>query len=319
MKNKLSLTKDAVIALVAERSRSRYGFEFRRSLFNDLLKDGLMFRPRRQANVGKQPSFAYGYEHYRRSLQIVRLITSGFESRDGQRLALFVKGYGLTPREVRYPLGRLYPKLVSQLFRGVRSSYVDTTDDIPPGRKASLLKTMGAPDARLIDAGFVPPTEMLLTAMRSARQQPLRCLSEPEVRQSLEAFASGHWHGSLSHFLSGLLMSEIPEQDDEPDIDYVSKLIRETSDEAYYLARLMYRNLHSGLLAVSEIVKGPSPAHKIAGVEAIIDAARNDPAFMASIFVGMLKMASKDWSLFSALAPEKRGIPATIGFTTTPQ
>jgi hypothetical protein len=300
---KITSTKDELITLIAKRARDRYAIEFTETLFNDLLKDHLMFRPRRGPNIGKRPTFIYGRKHYRRALQLVRLVALGFESRDAQRLALFLKGYGLSPGAVRKPLSRLYPKLNRQLFSRVRSTYLDKPDVVPEGRKIALLKNLGEPDPRLLKAGFTPPADFLLAGVQVARQQPLMPLTAAHARQSWEAFTSGKWDASLLHLLSGLLLPEAPVPDDEPDIDYVEKLIIDASDNTYYRAREIYRNLQAGLQIATTLIPNKSAlAQSNAAIEAILGAARTDPAFMVLIFVTMLRIAREDWSPFNSLA-----------------
>jgi hypothetical protein len=315
MKEKLSLTKDCLLARVAKRARSRYGFCFVDSFFNDLLKDRLMLPPQRGTNAGKRPRFTYDRRHYRRSLQIVRLVVTGFKSRDTQRVALFLKGYGLTPREIRKPLVRLYSSQSKCVFRGVRSTYIDNSADIPAGQKERLLQSLGKPDPRLVAAKVVPSSDIILNAVRAARQRPLARLSVSDARETLQAFISGRLDSRVLRLFDGLLLQEAPVTDGEPDIDYIEKFIRQTPDDAFYRARENFWRFQSASSADSSLVS--TPIEMPAVMKLVAAAIRTDPTFMVLAFVQLLRIAVEEWSLPKGLAADENARRPREGFTMT--
>jgi hypothetical protein len=141
------LSKPELLRRLDARSRSRYGGPLSEALLNDLIKDGLVPALRRSKNEGLKPVYEASARHYRRALQIKRLMSRGVSGRDTLLVQLFLRGYG-KPWEVRKALRREYARHLKSLFAKIRSTYLDTTREIGPSHKSSLRKQMGILDER---------------------------------------------------------------------------------------------------------------------------------------------------------------------------
>src|SRR5262245_1814144 len=104
------LSKAELLRRLNEWSRTRYGGPFSESLLNDLMKDGSLPAFQRSKNEGLKPVFEASAQHYRRALQIKRLMSRGISGRDTLLIQLFLRGYGVEPWEVREAFRREYAR-----------------------------------------------------------------------------------------------------------------------------------------------------------------------------------------------------------------
>jgi hypothetical protein len=163
------LSKAELLRRLDARSRERYGGPFSEGLLNDLIKDGLVPALKRSKNEGLKPQYEASALHYRRALQIKRLISIGMSSRDTQRIQLFLRGYGVKPWDVREALRREYAKHLRTLSTQIRSTYLDNDKNIGERHKVSLRKQMGPLDNRLKASGLEMPTDFYIKIGRSAK------------------------------------------------------------------------------------------------------------------------------------------------------
>jgi hypothetical protein len=163
------LTKPELLRRLDERSRRRYGEPFSKAVLNDLIKDGLLPALERSKNEGLRPVFEAGARHYRRALQIKRLMSRGMSGRDALRIQLFLRGYGVKPWDVREALRREYGKHLRTASAKIRSTYLDNNREIGERHKASLRKRMGELDNRLKDAGLEMPTDFYIEMARAGK------------------------------------------------------------------------------------------------------------------------------------------------------
>jgi hypothetical protein len=70
----VQLSKVQLLHRLDERSRKRYDAPFSEGVLNDLIKDGLLPALERSKNEGLKPVYEAGASHYRRALQIKRLL-----------------------------------------------------------------------------------------------------------------------------------------------------------------------------------------------------------------------------------------------------
>jgi hypothetical protein len=163
------LSKAALVQRLDERSQKRYGGRFTKALLEDLIKDGLLPALQRERNIGLIPVFKANAAHYRRALQIKRLMARGIHERDRLRIQLFLRGYGIEPWDVRDALRREYAKHVRTVSAQLRSGYIDNTQEIGPSHKLSLQKQLGPLDERLQAAGLEMSPDHYIQFGRSAK------------------------------------------------------------------------------------------------------------------------------------------------------
>ena len=163
------LTKPELLRRLDERSRRHYGQPFTEGVLNDLIKDGLLPALKRSGNEGLKPVYQGGASHYRRALQIKRLMSRGMRGRDTLRIQLFLRGYGAEPWEVRDALRREYAKHLRSASAQVRSTYLDNDRRIGSAHKTSLREQMGPLDTRLRAAGLEVTPDTYIQWCRAAR------------------------------------------------------------------------------------------------------------------------------------------------------
>ena len=110
VRSPVRLSKTELLRRLDARSRRRYGGPFGEALLNDLIKDGLVPALERSKNEGRKPVYEAGIRHYRRALQIRRLMSRRIFGRDTQKIQLFLRGYGIEPWDVREAVRREYGK-----------------------------------------------------------------------------------------------------------------------------------------------------------------------------------------------------------------
>jgi hypothetical protein len=145
------LSKAELVERLTRRS-VRYPGVFNEGLLDKWIEKGLAISGDRRENQGLRPTYRYGYRHYRRALQLVRLYAAGVRDRDAVLVQLFLSGYSVKPHEVREPLLTEFRKAREKINAPIRSIYIDRKGAIPPGRKRQLLEQFGPPDSRLLRA-----------------------------------------------------------------------------------------------------------------------------------------------------------------------
>src|SRR5262249_40538350 len=131
--------------------------------------DGLLDALERSKNEGLKPVYDAGAQHYRRALQIKRLMARGISGRDKLRIQLFLRGYGVKPWDVREAVRREYANHLRSAFAQVRSTYLDNTREIGPAHKSSLRKQLGSLDERLKAAGLEMSPDAYIELTREAK------------------------------------------------------------------------------------------------------------------------------------------------------
>jgi hypothetical protein len=195
------LSKPELLRRLDERSRRRYGEPFSEGGLNDLIKDGLLDALDRSKNEGLTPVYEASARHYRRAMQIKRLMSKGMSRRDTLRIQLFLRGYGVKPWEIREAVRQEYARHLRSASSKVRSTYPDNTRDIGPRHKASLQKQMGALDNRLKDAGLEMPADFYIEMVR-AGNAPDVGLDNPIVGQLLIDPESGKLSDQIENSLN---------------------------------------------------------------------------------------------------------------------
>jgi hypothetical protein len=174
------LSKGELLDRLDDRSRDHFGGPFSEGLLNDLIKDGLLPALQRSKNEGLKPVYEANASHYRRALQIKRLMWQGVLGRDALRIQLFLRGYGVMPWEIRDALRLEYGKHMRAAGATVRSTYLDNARDIGPHHKETLRKQMGEIDDRLKVAGLEMPTDFYIERARDGKR-PDANLDDPLV------------------------------------------------------------------------------------------------------------------------------------------
>jgi len=126
----VTLTKAELVERAARWGATRR-FEFRISLLNGWIDEGLVEDGDRGDNVGKRPVYRYSCRHYRRVLQVLKLYSRGIRSRDQILIMLFLNGHGVKPFEVREPIAREFGRARTKLIGMARSP------PLRPGRDGS--------------------------------------------------------------------------------------------------------------------------------------------------------------------------------------
>jgi hypothetical protein len=163
------LSKAELLRRLDARSHEHYGGAFSEGILNDLIKDGLLPALERSKNEGLKPLYEASASHYRRALQIKRLMSQGVSGRDTLRIQLFLREYGVKPWDVREALRREYARHVRTLSAQIRSTYLDNDKNIGKRHKASLRKQMGPLDNRLKAAGLEMATDFYIKVGRAAK------------------------------------------------------------------------------------------------------------------------------------------------------
>lgn len=162
------LSKSALIKRLDHRSRERYGGEFNEGFLNDLIKDGLLPSLERSENQGRRPTYFATAFHFRRALQIKRLVHQGIPRRDAQLIQLFVRGYGVGPWQIREELKREFVRAVAKLRPTLRSAFFQSSREVPT-KTADIIRLQTGPlDERLAAAGLEQPMSFYLGQVRSA-------------------------------------------------------------------------------------------------------------------------------------------------------
>jgi len=247
----VALTKSRLIDRAATWGTSR-GVKFRKSLLDEWIDEGLVAKGDRLKNVGKRPVFRYGFRHYRRVLQVLRLHARGIRQTDEILIMLFINGYGVEPHEVREPLGREFVRVCAKINAQARSVRFDQEGAIPPKHKESLIRSLGQADERFLAASIVPPGAQMIEVMRAARHP------DPESAQRKPKFASAETVpvALLQSLLGGLMAAE-----DDDDVGEAERLLRNTTNSELEAARSTLLSIRqvfaSGPIASNKIILGP--------------------------------------------------------------
>ena len=164
----VALTKREFVKRAAKWGAPR-GFELRNSLLNAWIDEGLVDEGDRGGNVGKRPVYRYSSRHYRRVLLVLKLYSRGIRSRDQILIMLFLNGHGVKPFEVREPIAREFGRARTKLIAVARSPRFEQDGVVPPKHKESLVRNLGNPDKRFVEAGVVLGPDQMIAAVRAAR------------------------------------------------------------------------------------------------------------------------------------------------------
>lgn len=287
------MTKLDFLNRVASRALDRYGQVFREPLLNDLLKDGLIPAPDRVENSGKAPNYKYSCQAYRRAMQTVRLRKDGIVGRDAQRVILFLRGYSQPVWDVKEALRNEYVKAGKAILSQIRSSYADNTRNIPPKHKDSLLQSMGELDDRLKKSQIIVSADAYIDGMRNAKQRPLELSVPLYGPRVFELLSEGKLSSDMLNIVSGMLMFDSAESDDSETIDYVDKLILNSSDKLFYEARAFYQSFETFLVAAGPaFFPNATNADRECAINATTLSIKNVPSWFCLIFVLGLKIVS---------------------------
>jgi hypothetical protein len=164
----VALTKAELVARAARWGAKR-GVEFDAALLDEWITKGVVAKGDRGKNVGKRPVFRYGCRHYRRVLQVLRFYSRGIKSADQILIMLFLNGRGVKPFEAREPIAREFARARAKLIAMARSPRFDQYGAVPPKHKVRLVRSLGNPDQRFVDAGVVLGPDQMIAAVRAAR------------------------------------------------------------------------------------------------------------------------------------------------------
>jgi hypothetical protein len=225
----------------ASQRAHRYKAEFGKSRLDEWIKQGLAFRADRKLQVGRRPIYQYGYRHYRRILQLVRLHASGLKDRDVILVQLFIRGYSVAPHEVREALLKEYRKARNKLNAPLRSIYADRQGEIPPKRKKQLRGQLGPADSRLLKTGMVPADDLMIALVRGARSPD----TDKEIPVAKLASQSFGLLQPLLNTLAGMLA-----HDDRYPTD-VERTIRKTGARDYWRAICIFESTRKAFRVLS--------------------------------------------------------------------
>jgi hypothetical protein len=222
------LSKVEFLERVRARS-ARYGIEFSEVRLNEWIDQALAFPGDREANQGLRPQYTYGFRHYRRALQLVRLYADGVRDRDAILVQLFLRGYSVRPHEIRCAVQQEFRKVRAQLNSTIRSIYMDRDVPIPPRRAEQIITRMGEADSRLREAQIVPTNSLLINVVRVSRDA-----DKSEISWEWKGLSFQEIIFQLAKPLfSGLLYvdNQYPSE--------VEKLILRGSERQYEIARIL--------------------------------------------------------------------------------
>jgi hypothetical protein len=288
-----TLTKDELVNRVNRRSMKRYGISFEKAFLNDLIKDRLIPKTKRLQNAGKRPVYEYRRDAYRRALQISRMRAYGVVSRDGQRIFLFLRGYGLTVQRVRRSMLNEYTALGKQVLSRIRSTYIDKKGPIPDKRRRSLVKSLGEPDIAFKNAGAIPLDQLTIEVIREAKQEPLQTFVQmPGATIVGGGLKSKEGIAVAKKLASGLLMFDGIANDSD-DIHDVKQLILKSSDGLMLHARELLRQLDLRHPLIVDLLFPAGTAGTVdAMAEKIGKAFRQDSGWASLTFVTVLRFAA---------------------------
>ncbi len=231
---KKSLSKREFTERVSSRAR-RYATTFDQGQLDEWIKQGLTFASERGPNIGRKPVYIYGYRHYRRSLQLVRLKSQEITDRDEILVQLFIRNYGIKSHEVREALVKEYRKAREKLNAPLRSIFADRDGPIPPGRKSQLLDQIGPLDDRLNNAGFIIPDDHLISLIRTARNSD---------RHALKGAPSDPLPNNVQELLNSFkpLFGGMLAKDDENESG-IEEIIRLSDKNEYELAKTIFQQI----------------------------------------------------------------------------
>ena len=238
------LTWNRLIERAMYCARTRYSVELNEVWFADLNKDGFFpWRPRRDKNQGQSPVYLFDRRFYRRVLQLARFKKLGIVDRDALMVQLFVRGYSQpVENKLKQALHKEYVKCTRALLHSIRSGYADNWRPVPDSHKASLIRQVGSLNSRLGAADLALSAEMIIKALRIAKQKPLKtdaaAWNEGQFRELIDAdFETAAT--SFAEELAGLLMlNDGPvNASSEGTIDW---LIFHSDDQSYQVARELF-------------------------------------------------------------------------------
>lgn len=273
----------------------RYGVKLSAAKLDDLIKDGLVPAGRRTGNVGQKPIYEYGYQSYRRLLQIARFEREGVVERNAATILFYLRGYGVLDWQVRDALASEFSRQMLSAGVNVRSSFADNNKTIPNYSRESLLKSMGPLDSRLREAGWGFSEEIYIEALRVARQQPF----DPSGLSSVfEKIFLKHANGAepalvLAKIFSGW-MERIDGEEGASAVTSIEKFIRIADQSHYAVAYDYYWLLVKGgvaWIASALIPDAESGAAQIA-IRATETSLKNDPKWAAILLVICLLIAA---------------------------
>jgi len=249
--------------------------EFDLGRLNEWIDNALVDEGDRGENVGKSPVYRYGCRHYRRVLQVLRLYSRGIKSVDQILIMLFLDGHGVKPFEVREPIAREFGRARAKLIAMARSPRVEQDEVVPPKHKESLVRNLGNPDKRFVEAGAVLGSDELIAAVRVARSP------DPDSRPRMNA-KSGAENLMLAFFKFALggILSRDPEYPAE-----IDQIIANATDADLTLACSLL-NLYRAVLSWLES-KSRSP--EIAGLFDGLSVSFSQPEYVAFQFALLLR------------------------------
>jgi hypothetical protein len=274
----VALTKRELVKRAAKWGAPR-GFELRDSLLNAWIDEGLVDEGDRGGNVGKRPVYRYSCRHYRRVLLVLKLYSRGIRSRDQILIMLFLNGHGVKPFEVREPIAREFGRARAKLISMARSPRFDQDGVVPPKHKESLVRSLGNPDKRFLEAGVILGPDHLIEAVRAARSP----VQDGTIRTIMNSRAENLLL-EISKFAMGGILSKDPEFPAEIDI-----ILANATDADLTLASSIL-NLFRAVLRWLES-KNRSP--EIAGLLDGLLATFSQPEFTAAHFALQLTLLKR--------------------------
>jgi hypothetical protein len=274
----VALSKAELVERAAKWGAAR-GFQFKPSLLNRWINEGLLTEGNRVGNVGKQPVYRYSCRHYRRALQLLRLYVRGIKGRDEILIMLFLNGHGVKPFEVREPIAREFARARAKLNALTRSSRFDEEGQVPPKHKESMVRSLGSGDERFIKAGVILPSDQMVAAVRAARSPD----PESKLRTIMNSGAED-WRLKILKPALGGILSEDPEIPAE-----IDQIIANATDADLSLSASIL-NLFRAVLSWLES-KNRSP--EIAGLLSGLLASFSQPEFIAAHFALQLTLLKR--------------------------
>ena len=304
------MNRAELIERVAKRARERYGQDFRGSLFDDLLDDGLIPGGRRNENVGKHPVYEFDCASYRRALQIVRLRSKGIVGRDAIRVQLFLRKYSHPVLDVRDALRKEYVAAAKSLSNQVRSGYAGNWKSVAPKHKESLAHQMGTLDPRFEAAGMRLSDDQIIQAVRTAKQEPINSATDIQSERLREKLRAGappeELLDQILQLFSGSLMVDGDRDSRATEIDDMEKLIIAADDDAFLRARRLHSFIvrsQFGALSMNMVGAGNEQTrHKAA--DAAATAILDQPNFAAHTLAICLRAVLKESTISECLSTD---------------
>jgi hypothetical protein len=290
------MDRDQILDRIQKRALLKHGQDFSGSLFDDLIDDGLIPEGKRRGNIEKRPRYEFSRASYRRALQIVRLRSKGITGRNAIRVNLFLSGYSQPAWDVREALRKEFLAFAKSISKRIRSGYANNQRSIEPKHKASLLRQIGIPDARFQAAGLNLEDDQVVEALRSAKQRPIKQLSQISIDKLQELFCRRASFQQVASYLlevfSGLLMFDPELTVTDVEVAEISMLIASIDDEALRQARRLFRLIvRSQFCGLWRVLKTEaSPEIQRRATHAAVSAIRDQPGFAVAALVQCVRL-----------------------------